>query len=402
VYEICFLVVSPVHFKATLVWTDPPASLVSQHALVNDLDLVVEDPLRRVWLGNHPTEPLGMGTKPDSLNNIEQVFHEQAIVGNYKLRVSGTNVPQGPQDFALVVTADFMPAECSAAVFADPNNIVGKADPAPVSTPLPTQLPVQLVCEDTEAMCTEWAARGICDWERYTSYMHKFCRRACNVCSEAPSTAAPTSDGAGEECTNLENDFLCSYWKSFDYCTDKFETFMATYCRKTCQMCTEVGYNSEGYKSSTPVKMHELSAAGAIPPLPMDLVERTSPAASDSTAPSGVAAIAGGVVGLVAAALLGIAVMAHRRQRGSVPSGTVGLASSNKSDASLRVQAVMVQPRRILPPDELMGAAMDESGSEFIPTPIRITDYVAEYNRKVNALGYSGAASGRDRSNESL
>merc|ERR1711937_274183 len=74
--------------------------------------------------------------------------------------------------------------------------------------------------------------------------MQKFCRKSCNACDRPPVTATPTKRGHSEPCTNLENDFLCSYWMSFDYCTDKFQTFMSTYCRKTCRMCTAVGFSS--------------------------------------------------------------------------------------------------------------------------------------------------------------
>jgi hypothetical protein len=38
--------------KATLVWTDPPASLASGMALVNNVDLVVTDQVGNIYFSN--------------------------------------------------------------------------------------------------------------------------------------------------------------------------------------------------------------------------------------------------------------------------------------------------------------------------------------------------------------
>lgn len=84
--------------KMSLVWTDYPASLPAADTLVNDLDLKVESPNATIYYGNG---------EPDATNNVEQVYLETPESGWYNISVNGTNVPEGPQPFALVITANF-------------------------------------------------------------------------------------------------------------------------------------------------------------------------------------------------------------------------------------------------------------------------------------------------------
>ncbi len=102
--------------KATLVWTDPPASAASGRKLVNNLDLLVEDVSgSRAFVGNHPRATGAMGpggASPrmyDEVNNVEQVAYTLHVPGGSSklvaLRVRGTRVPKGPQPFAVVVSA---------------------------------------------------------------------------------------------------------------------------------------------------------------------------------------------------------------------------------------------------------------------------------------------------------
>ncbi|BDG60233.1 S8 family serine peptidase [Caldinitratiruptor microaerophilus] len=89
-------------FRATLVWSDYPASPAAQKALVNDLDLEVRGPDGKVILGNHMLGQDG----PDRVNNVENVWIDQPQEGTYTVTVRGYNVPQGPQRYALVVSGD--------------------------------------------------------------------------------------------------------------------------------------------------------------------------------------------------------------------------------------------------------------------------------------------------------
>lgn len=90
--------------KVTLCWTDPPALPGTGRALVNDLDLVVEGPDGRRYLGN---DFEGRGV-PDRLNNVEQVQIPQPVPGQYRIAVVGVKVGGSPasgshrQAYALV------------------------------------------------------------------------------------------------------------------------------------------------------------------------------------------------------------------------------------------------------------------------------------------------------------
>lgn len=79
----------------TLVWTDPAPSTLSGKQLVNNLDLTVTGPTGTLYRGN--------GTS-DNTNNVESVDIASPVSGSYTVTVSGTNVPSGPQPFALAIS----------------------------------------------------------------------------------------------------------------------------------------------------------------------------------------------------------------------------------------------------------------------------------------------------------
>jgi len=89
--------------KIALVWTDPASTPAAALNLVNDLDLVVTGPagtyLGNVWSGGESTT----GGSADFRNVEECVRRAAPQVGRWTVRVEGTNVPFGPQSFALVV-----------------------------------------------------------------------------------------------------------------------------------------------------------------------------------------------------------------------------------------------------------------------------------------------------------
>ena len=99
-----------VPFKVTLVWTDFPGLSNSFPNLVNDLDLVVTAPDGTVYRGNQfvGSNPAASQANPldsDHLNNVEEVLVLPGVqTGAWTVEVSGINVPQGPQSFALVST----------------------------------------------------------------------------------------------------------------------------------------------------------------------------------------------------------------------------------------------------------------------------------------------------------
>ncbi|MEK6707027.1 MAG: S8 family serine peptidase, partial [Bdellovibrionota bacterium] len=80
--------------RATLVYTDAPASASAAKALVNDVDLIVEEPAGRTF------------TKDDHINNSEMVEIHGSAGGKYLVVVKGINIPNGKKDrqpYALIV-----------------------------------------------------------------------------------------------------------------------------------------------------------------------------------------------------------------------------------------------------------------------------------------------------------
>ena len=85
--------------RAVLAWYDEPGE-----RLVNDLDLTLTGPgaPAPLW-GNHQTgSPTTPGTA-DRANTVEVVDVPGLAGGTWELAVTGANIPQGPQPYALVV-----------------------------------------------------------------------------------------------------------------------------------------------------------------------------------------------------------------------------------------------------------------------------------------------------------
>lgn len=117
-------------FKVTLVWSDYPSTEAAAINLVNDLDLVVTSPGGTVYRGNVFIGGLSTtGGTADRRNNVENVYIASAQAGTWTVQVSGYNVPNGPQPFALVVDGSLGAPQ--------PTNT------PPPPTPTPTAAPVQ-------------------------------------------------------------------------------------------------------------------------------------------------------------------------------------------------------------------------------------------------------------------
>jgi serine protease AprX len=85
--------------RVTLAYSDFPGA-----ALVNNLNLTVVAPDGTRTVGN---QIAGGGMTFDKKNNVEVVHVAQPTPGAWKIEVVGSNVPQGPQDFALVYLGHF-------------------------------------------------------------------------------------------------------------------------------------------------------------------------------------------------------------------------------------------------------------------------------------------------------
>jgi hypothetical protein len=108
--ELWFTVLdTSVPFRATLVWTDRPGTPGTGKQLVNDLDLevraTISSTLDMDFFGNGSRAARYRDTQRDRTNNAEEVTLPNPYPGLYRVRVTGFNVPQGPQPFALVVSA---------------------------------------------------------------------------------------------------------------------------------------------------------------------------------------------------------------------------------------------------------------------------------------------------------
>ncbi|MBL7807984.1 MAG: S8 family serine peptidase [Saprospiraceae bacterium] len=95
--------------KIMIYWAEPPSLENNARALINDLDLTVENAAGTVnlpWLLNPAPNattldaPAGKGR--DSLNNVEQVLITDPAAGTYTIKVKGTEVPMGPQHYYIV------------------------------------------------------------------------------------------------------------------------------------------------------------------------------------------------------------------------------------------------------------------------------------------------------------
>ncbi len=95
--------------KVTLVWDDPGGVGLAGKALINDIDLELIDPFSSVkqpWILN-PAVPNDQATTGiDRINNVETVEIATPTPGLWKARVTGFNIPIGPQSYSLVFTPD--------------------------------------------------------------------------------------------------------------------------------------------------------------------------------------------------------------------------------------------------------------------------------------------------------
>lgn len=114
--------------KVTLVWSDFPSTETASINLVNNLDLTVTNGAS-TYRGNVFSGGWSItGGTADNRNNVENVY-VQSPSGTYTVTISGFNVPNGPQKFALVVDG----------------GTIGTGGPTPTpgptNTPSPTNTP---------------------------------------------------------------------------------------------------------------------------------------------------------------------------------------------------------------------------------------------------------------------
>lgn len=92
--------------KFLLYWNDKESTSNPETALVNNLDFQIIAPDGEVilpWVLNHNSTDVDLSPtrKVDNLNNIEQVTIDNPMAGEYTVVIKGTEVPFGPQEFAV-------------------------------------------------------------------------------------------------------------------------------------------------------------------------------------------------------------------------------------------------------------------------------------------------------------
>ncbi len=105
--------------KVTMAFSDYPAEVSANPAVVNDLDLHLTSPSGQEYWGNWFSDGYSVpGGERDPLNSVERVVVTDPDTGVWTLRVIGENVPMGPQGFAFIVSgqlteSDVIPPELS-------------------------------------------------------------------------------------------------------------------------------------------------------------------------------------------------------------------------------------------------------------------------------------------------
>ncbi|MCJ2563770.1 MAG: S8 family serine peptidase [Candidatus Thermoplasmatota archaeon] len=109
--ESYFVLDSAEPLRVMLTWTDYPGVAWTTPNIVNDLDLLVTDPLGTTYKGNVMGTFAQGESQPDTgsydrLNVQEGVHIKSPMVGAWTIEVIGYNVPSGPQPYALVALGD--------------------------------------------------------------------------------------------------------------------------------------------------------------------------------------------------------------------------------------------------------------------------------------------------------
>ena len=114
-----------VRLKITLVWSDPASTSGDTTPLVNNLNLVVTAPDGTVYRGNQFTGAWSTADAAgtDSVNNVENVFVQSPVTGNWSIQVTSAATNQNPpnktgQDFAIAYSGYFCSATAPTGVTA--------------------------------------------------------------------------------------------------------------------------------------------------------------------------------------------------------------------------------------------------------------------------------------------
>ena len=111
--------------KIMVSWTDPASTPAASTNLVNDIDFAVKDPSGNwVQYGNN-------------LDNLIGTTISSPAAGQWEIHVNGTNIPTGPQHFAMIIDAPYSMINISAD--ADGDGFIDTLDDCPTTHGTSTQ-----------------------------------------------------------------------------------------------------------------------------------------------------------------------------------------------------------------------------------------------------------------------
>ena len=143
-------------FKVSLVWSDFPSTEAAALNLVNDLDMVVTAPGGAQYRGNVFSGGWSQtGGSADRRNNVENVYVQSAAAGTWTVAVTGFNVPNGPQPYALVVDGSFGAVDNPPAV-----NIINPASGITVFGTVLVQVDATDDIDPAGTLTVEWNVDG--------------------------------------------------------------------------------------------------------------------------------------------------------------------------------------------------------------------------------------------------
>jgi predicted outer membrane repeat protein len=104
--DVFYMIVptSTTPLQVSLAWDDYEATFNANPTLINNLDLELEAPsgtIWRPWILNAASPATNATRGVNSVDNQEQTTVPTPEIGTWIVRVKGTTVPQGPQDYSL-------------------------------------------------------------------------------------------------------------------------------------------------------------------------------------------------------------------------------------------------------------------------------------------------------------
>lgn len=118
-----------------LSWTDPASTVVAATNLVNDVDFEVVDPFGTVT------------TISNNLDNLVGHTISSPAAGTWEVHITGTNIPSGPQLFALALSSNYTLVNTTQD--ADFDGVIDSADDCPSTAGTSTQ--DRVGCPDTDS-----------------------------------------------------------------------------------------------------------------------------------------------------------------------------------------------------------------------------------------------------------